>query len=406
MTGIGLGHRRLVLIFLGLGCIVLAAGVGLLGWWPDSQARAIPAGDAEAGKLVYEERCAGCHGLKGDGDGPAAAMLYPRPRDFHRGLYKVHTTPSGALPRDEELFHIISEGMPGTSMPGWAEALTEQHRRDIIAYIKTFSRRFGREQPLIAAAVASLILGWYALALFNLDPAHLNLDPSRARYFLLPVLLLVSQIGAVIASVILTLRDRGRLAQALYVVVTVINAVFILGVYGFVVMTAANPFLRHIAVAQFLMVITCLLIVATIDISLYRGARSVGAIRWGYMPARSQYALLLLCVGIVMVIALMGFIRSGLREDWHVFGVLRDVSPDAFTPTNAYLGRVITFLVPAFLGLMAFVFWLNALGEKHEVAEVRPPEVISPVTEVGPASMAGAGRRAEPQPGTPPEPTS
>ncbi len=236
--------------------------------------------------------------------------------------------------------------------------------------------RFAQIPLFIMSGVTLLILGWYALTIFRLDPASMDLSPSKAGYFILPAVLLVVQMVMVVVSLMLTLRNRGHIAQRLYLLVTVINSVLILGVYGFVVMTAANPFLRDIAVAQFIIVISCLLMVTAIDIVLYQRARSIGAMRWGHMSARSQYTLVLLCVTIVMVIALMGFVRSGLREDWHVFGIIRDTSPDAFTVTNAYLGRVIAFLVPAFLGLMAFVFWLTGLGGKPEIAEVRSPENI------------------------------
>lgn len=32
---------------------------------------------------IFESRCVACHGAEGHGDGPAAANLNPRPRDFH-----------------------------------------------------------------------------------------------------------------------------------------------------------------------------------------------------------------------------------------------------------------------------------------------------------------------------------
>ncbi|MBI3108141.1 MAG: hypothetical protein HYY95_21645, partial [Candidatus Rokubacteria bacterium] len=124
------------------------------------------------------------------------------------------------------------------------------------------------------------------------------------------------------------------------------------------------PFLRNVAVAQWLMVMVCLLWNTTIDVLLFRGADTVGAIRWGKMPARSQFTLVLLCVTIVMLMGLMGFIRSGLREDWHIYGVLQDTSPWAWTPTNAYMMRVVGSIVVAFLGLISFIFWLAGLGER------------------------------------------
>ena len=81
--------------------------------WVEAQ----QAGDPAQGKVIYEKKCALCHGEKGDGNGPSASLLDPRPRDFTKGKYKIRTSASGRLPTDADLFRIISEGMPGTSMP-------------------------------------------------------------------------------------------------------------------------------------------------------------------------------------------------------------------------------------------------------------------------------------------------
>lgn len=95
------------------------------------------------GKAVYEEKCAHCHGTEGKGDGPAAERLSPRPRDFTRAKFKIRSTESRELPTDEDLFKVITNGMPGTSMPAWDD-LSEADRSKLVAYIKTFSRRFGQ----------------------------------------------------------------------------------------------------------------------------------------------------------------------------------------------------------------------------------------------------------------------
>jgi len=95
-----------------------------------------------AGKEVYEKSCAHCHGNEGRGDGSAAENLLPQPRDFTRGLYKIRSTESGELPTDQDLFDIITEGMPGTSMPEWETALDADERWQVVAYIKTFYEGF------------------------------------------------------------------------------------------------------------------------------------------------------------------------------------------------------------------------------------------------------------------------
>ncbi len=97
---------------------------------------------SEKGKEVYEESCAHCHGIEGDGDGSAAENLLPKPRDFTRGLYKIRSTEGGQLPTDQDLFDIITIGMPGSSMPGWETSLSANDRWEVVAYIKTFYEGF------------------------------------------------------------------------------------------------------------------------------------------------------------------------------------------------------------------------------------------------------------------------
>jgi hypothetical protein len=80
----------------------------------------------------------------------------------------------------------------------------------------------------------------------------------------------------------------------------------------------------------------------------------------------------------VILMSLMGFIRSGLREDWHIFGVLRDTSEGAFTPSMAVMARVIAGIVTAFVALVGFVFWLAGLGEQEgEKPPLVRPELAS-----------------------------
>ena len=129
--------RRLTLFTVVVAC---ALGGGIHG-----QARAQNGNMAadEQGKVIYDDKCAHCHGAEGKGDGSGADRLSPRPRDFTRGQYKIRSTESRELPTDDDLFRIVTDGMPGTSMPGWPR-LSDEERRAVVAYIKTFSKSFER----------------------------------------------------------------------------------------------------------------------------------------------------------------------------------------------------------------------------------------------------------------------
>lgn len=98
------------------------------------------------GKQVYETYCSGCHGLKGDGKGLAAAMLDVKPRNFTRGMYKFISTPPGSLPSDADLNRTLLRGVSHSSMPSWS-MLGETDRLNVIEYLKTFSDRWRSSPP-------------------------------------------------------------------------------------------------------------------------------------------------------------------------------------------------------------------------------------------------------------------
>jgi cytochrome c oxidase cbb3-type subunit 2 len=104
------------------------------------------------GKAIYLRRCVGCHGVDGDGNGPAATFLDPRPRNFTLGSFKFRSTPSGSLPTDGDLYRTITRGVRWTAMPTWHE-LPEKDRLAVITYVKTFSARWREERPEPAVAL-------------------------------------------------------------------------------------------------------------------------------------------------------------------------------------------------------------------------------------------------------------
>ncbi|MEW6324177.1 MAG: c-type cytochrome [Nitrospirota bacterium] len=90
----------------------------------------------QLGERVYFKKCVWCHGPEGAGDGPGADRLWPRPRNFNQGTFKVRTTGSGELPTDEDLFLTVTNGLPGSAMPPWDGILSVDERKAVIAFVK------------------------------------------------------------------------------------------------------------------------------------------------------------------------------------------------------------------------------------------------------------------------------
>ena len=99
------------------------------------------------GKAVYDAHCVECHGAGGKGDGPSAAFLVPRPRDFTSGKYKIRSTESGTVPSDDDLIGSVRRGLYATAMPGWDRILSDLEIGDVVAYIKSLSPQFAAQPP-------------------------------------------------------------------------------------------------------------------------------------------------------------------------------------------------------------------------------------------------------------------
>ncbi|MDH3504635.1 MAG: cytochrome c [Nitrospirota bacterium] len=99
-----------------------------------------PKGNAESGERVYRNNCLNCHGAKGQGDGPVADSLTPRPADLTSEM--VQKKP------EKELLRIILEGKPGAPMPAWKGDLSDQHIQDVLAYLSKPARRTTWRKPV------------------------------------------------------------------------------------------------------------------------------------------------------------------------------------------------------------------------------------------------------------------
>jgi mono/diheme cytochrome c family protein len=100
------------------------------------------------GRDVYQRQCQGCHGVTGDGQGPAAQYLNPPPRDYRLGRFKFTSTPRGSKPRREDLARIIRRGAKGTSMPSFRWMPAEEMDA-VIDYVILLSSRGELEYRLM-----------------------------------------------------------------------------------------------------------------------------------------------------------------------------------------------------------------------------------------------------------------
>lgn len=105
----------------------------------------------ESGRAAYLTHCVGCHGSRGDGAGPAARHLAPRPRNFRKGLFKFTSTDAGARPRRPDLLRTITEGLVGSSMPEF-RLLPEATRLDLVEYVRWLGARGEFEHLLLDLA--------------------------------------------------------------------------------------------------------------------------------------------------------------------------------------------------------------------------------------------------------------
>ena len=92
------------------------------------------AGNVNRGQAYYLNNCVACHGIEGDGKGPRAYFILPKPRNFH------HASAQHTLNR-QKLFTAIANGSRGTDMPAWSKVLSDQEIADLAEYVfQTFIR--------------------------------------------------------------------------------------------------------------------------------------------------------------------------------------------------------------------------------------------------------------------------
>ncbi len=84
--------------------------------------------ELERGRSYYVQICQSCHGAFGDGRGEWSYRMVPRPSDLSSSAVQAKS--------DEQLQHIIRNGIPGTAMRGWESSLNAAQQRQVVAYIR------------------------------------------------------------------------------------------------------------------------------------------------------------------------------------------------------------------------------------------------------------------------------
>jgi cytochrome c oxidase cbb3-type subunit 2 len=108
----------------------------------DIQARPIrvdPAASPHRGRTLFSVYCAQCHGARGRGEGPLAAVLGHQPAlDLGRGSMALVSFGPGIGTFDQGLARVVRFGMPGTSMPGH-EHLDDLDLSALVAHVRAIA---------------------------------------------------------------------------------------------------------------------------------------------------------------------------------------------------------------------------------------------------------------------------
>ncbi len=102
-------------------------------------------GDPAQGRSLFELHCATCHGADGQGMGPAAVALNPKPRDLTEGTFYIDSNDNNVTGETIDLARVILVG-PGVfggseAMQGWNETLSVDEVRHLVAFVESLSPR-------------------------------------------------------------------------------------------------------------------------------------------------------------------------------------------------------------------------------------------------------------------------
>ncbi len=130
-----------------------------------------------------------------------------------------------------------------------------------------------------------------------------------------------------------------------------------LGVYGYFVPSVYR--VNVLSVAQVLAVLFVLCTITPLTALSLRSAKLTHEMKWGVMPKRSQYALIVNAVFVVLTMSMMGYARSASRVHWHIYGVMEDTSAYAYTPTLGVASALFVMSTAIFFLLVGIIFWTS-----------------------------------------------
>ncbi|MCB9773542.1 MAG: cytochrome ubiquinol oxidase subunit I [Nitrospiraceae bacterium] len=97
-----------------------------------------------------------------------------------------------------------------------------------------------------------------------------------------------------------------------------------------------------------------LVFLTVVNYILYNRAIKRGTIMWGKIDFASQFVLIFLAFSAIWTMGLMGTVRSLTRKYYHVYNLVPDFTPEAFTPTLAYSAWWITGVTIVFYAVVSF----------------------------------------------------
>lgn len=141
----GAGSVALVAWIVGL---TLSTGCAVPGAHRGSAATGTAESAATSGAAIYRERCEVCHGSTGRGDGQAAFLLYPRPRDFTAGVFRFKSTLEGDPPTPGDVIRNVTNGIDRTAMPAFDGLLSAGEIEAVARYVLALDTEYSPQDAV------------------------------------------------------------------------------------------------------------------------------------------------------------------------------------------------------------------------------------------------------------------